>query len=160
MKKITLMLFMSLMSFCAFAQLPLEGFEGTWPPTGWEIYNNGIGPAVTWAQSQAGNITQPPYAGTHAAYLNRENVATGIPEDWLVTPTFPVPANPQLRFFSRLTQALDDGSIYRVLITTNTANAGVFADYTLLEEWTELEINPVQTVYNEVVVPIPASFVG
>ncbi|MBY8964043.1 choice-of-anchor L domain-containing protein, partial [Flavobacterium sp. D11R37] len=47
-----------------------------------------------------------------------------------------------------------------VLITTNTANAGVFADYTLLEEWTELEINPVQTVYNEVVVPIPASFVG
>ncbi|OIQ19382.1 MAG: hypothetical protein BM557_06665 [Flavobacterium sp. MedPE-SWcel] len=147
------------MSLCAYAQLPLEGFEGTFPPTDWEVHDNGIGPAVSWLQA-SGGATQPAYEGDHAAYLNKENVATDIPQDWLVTPTFNVPANPQLRFFSRLTLGGDNGSIYRVLITNNTTDAFDYVNYTQLQEWTELEINPVQTTYTEIVVDVPAAYVG
>ncbi len=162
MKKITLMFFMLLSSLCIFAQgLPLEGFDtpGVFPPTGWEVNNNGIGPAANWVQA-TGTGPQPFYSPEHAAYLNKENVATGIPEDYLITPSFTVPDNPQLRFWSRLTIGGDDGSIYRILITTEVAAAFDVGDYTNIQEWTELEINPSQTVYTEKVVDIPAAYIG
>ncbi|NDJ00094.1 hypothetical protein GWA97_13470, partial [Flavobacterium sp. LaA7.5] len=162
MKKITLMFFILLSSLCGYAQgLPLEGFDtpGVFPPTGWEVHDNGIGPAAFWVQA-TGLGPQPAYSEPHAAYLNRENVATGIPEDWLVTPAFEVPDNPQLRFWSRLTLGGDDGSIYRIMITTNVTDAFDATNYTNIQEWTELEINPSQTVYTEKVVTIPDTYIG
>ncbi|QYJ68747.1 choice-of-anchor J domain-containing protein [Flavobacterium litorale] len=153
MKKITLMFFMLLSSFYTFAQLAEEGFDttGVFPPTDWTIDDNGIGPAQTWQQALGVN-PQPSYEGAHAAYVNRENVAVGIPEDWLITPQFNVPPNAEVRFFSRLTIGGDDGTLYRVLVTDGDPTD--LAGYTLLQEFTELEINPAQTVYTEVVVPI------
>ncbi len=162
MKKITLLFFMSLLSLGAFAQgLPLESFDetGVFPPTGWEVHDNGIGPAAFWVQA-TGSGPQPAHTGAHAAYLNKENVASGIPEDWLVTPSFTVPTNPQLRFWSRLTIGGDDGSIYRIMITTNVTDAFDAANYTNIQEWTELEINPSQTTYTEKILTIPAIYVG
>ncbi|NDJ00028.1 hypothetical protein GWA97_13135, partial [Flavobacterium sp. LaA7.5] len=162
MKKIILLFFMSFLSLCAFAQgLPLEGFDtpGVFPPTGWEVHDNGIGPAAFWVQA-TGTGPQPYYSEPHAAYLNRENVAAGIPEDWLVTPAFEVPDNPQLRFWSRLTLGGDDGSIYRIMITTNVTDAFDATNYTNIQEWTELEINPSQTTYTEKVVTIPDTYIG
>ncbi|GGB83479.1 hypothetical protein GCM10007424_24360 [Flavobacterium suaedae] len=149
---------MSLIPLCSFAQLAEEDFEGTWPPAGWTIDDNGIGPAALWTQSQLGNPLQPPYEGDYAAYVNKENVASGIPEDWLITPQFTVPTNPQLHFFSRLTQPGDQGSLYRIMVTTGDPTD--LAGYDQVEEWTEFEINPVQDDYVEVALDIPAAYEG
>jgi gliding motility-associated-like protein len=159
MKKLILFTTFFLVSLCCKAQLAQEGFEGSWPPAGWAITNNGIGPAVTWEKSPANNNFLPPHTGTYAAYLNRENVLTGIPEDWLITPQFLVPVNSQLRFYSRLTQNLDQGSIYEVRISTSPDQMAM-GNYTLLQTWTELEINPAQQDYQEHVINIPSSFEG
>ncbi|MFP9098323.1 gliding motility-associated C-terminal domain-containing protein [Flavobacterium sp. RHBU_24] len=165
MKKITL-IFMLFISAAGFAQLPLEGFEGTWTPltgtagpagpTGWYI-KNVAGPAQTWNQATNGSAT-PVTFGTHAAYLNRETVAPAtVTEDWLITPQFTVPNNAQLKFQSRLTQNNDQGSNYKVMIGTDPTNASTFTD---LQTWTELTLNTVQLEYQEKVVNIPAANVG
>lgn len=155
MKKITLLFFMVLSSLSAFAQLPLESFEGSFPPAGWGIYDNAIGTNVSWAQSN-GSAAQPAHTGTYAAYLNRENVPSGLPEDWLVTPQFQIPANAQLKFWSRLTQGGDQGSIYQVRVSVNAAQAAM-GNYTIVQQWTENEINPSQLEYAPVTVDIPTS---
>ncbi|MFP9100203.1 choice-of-anchor L domain-containing protein, partial [Flavobacterium sp. RHBU_24] len=156
MKRITLMIFMSLVSLMGYAQLPTEGFEGSWPPTGWTI-NNVAGPAQTWIQGNGGSA-QPAYQGTKAAYLNRETVAVGeVTEDWLITKVFTVPTNAQLHFFSRLTLPLDQLSTYKVMIGTNANDLTTFTE---LQSWTELTLNPVQDEYVEKVVNIPATQSG
>ena len=160
MKKITLLFFMSLLSFCGYSQLDLEEFEsnGTNLPVGW-THINVSGPGQWWKVAPHTVIT-PAYNGTgHAAYLQRENVTTGTAEDWLVTKQFPAPANGQLRFMSRLTQLGDDGSRYRIMIHTgNTPNDP--ASYTeMVPEMGELELNPdpYQVDYLEKVFSLPSS---
>ncbi|MHA3789513.1 choice-of-anchor J domain-containing protein [Flavobacterium hauense] len=159
MKKLILFITFFILSVCCKAQLAQEGFEGTWPPAGWGITDNGIGTNVTWARSPANNDFLPPYTGTYAAYLNRENVSVGIPEDWLITPQFTVPANAQLRFFSRLTMTLDQGSIYEVRISSAPGQT-TMANYSLLQTWTEDEINPGLPDYKEHIINIPEEFEG
>ena len=119
-----------LLSFCGYAQLDQEDFE-SWPPVGWTTMDNGIGIGQSWTQSNA-TPAQPPYEGTFAAYINRENVDTGTyAEDYLITPEFTMPQDAQLRLFSRLTQIEDQGSVYKVLIinpTVDDAQLGLFHD--------------------------------
>jgi len=172
MKKITFVIFMSLLSFCGYSQLAMEGFETGWTlaatgtgTTDWFTMQNGVGLTVKWVQGAANNTTtQPAYAGERAAYLQKENVTTGIPEDYLVSKQFSVPQNPEIHFFSRLTTPGDQGSIYKVFILNLTANPTADlnspASYTELQTWTELQINPVQTEYVEKVVIIPDAYVG
>lgn len=149
-----------LLSFCGYAQLDQEDFE-SWPPEGWTIMDNGIGIGQSWTQSN-GTPAQPPYEGTFAAYINRENVDTGAyAEDYLITPEFTMPQDAQLRFFSRLTQIEDQGSIYKVLIINPTVDdEGQPDEYTVLQTWTELQLNPTQTDYNEIQVNIPEEWYG
>src|SRR5687768_15800833 len=103
MKKITLMIFVSLLSFCSYAQLAPEDFEGTWAPvpatTGavdgdWLILDNEIGEAFSWTQ-QVHNGALPSLegtAGTHSAYINKEQVANpAVAIDFLITPKFTMP---------------------------------------------------------------------
>ena len=160
MKKITFLLILSLIGWRGYSQLPQEGFE-VWPPTGWGIYDNGSGLNDSWGQSEGGNTFEPPYEGTFAAFVDNENVPNTdpVPQDWLVTPSFNVPVNPQLRFFSRLTINGDDGGLYRIMISTD-ADPSNLAAYTLVQEWTELEINPTQMEYNEVIVDLPEGNIG
>ena len=171
MRKITFAFLMSLLSFCGFAQLAEEGFETGWTlaatgtsTTAWFRMDNGIGLNQHWDQGPANNTAQPAYEGERAAYLQRENVTTGIPEDYLVTPQFPMPVEAELRFFSRLTILADQGSIYKIFIlnvTDNpTADINSPASYTELQSWTKLQINPVQTEYVEKVIEIPAEYEG
>lgn len=154
MKKITLLFFMFLCSMAGYSQLDLEGFEGTWPPTGWSIYNI-AGPNQTWVQGDVAN-GQPAKEGTKTAYLNRENVATGLTEDFLVTKPFNVPLNPQLRFWSRLTIAGNQNTIYRVMLLQDGEDASIPANYELLAEWTEPQINPSNEEYNLVTLSHPS----
>jgi gliding motility-associated-like protein len=151
MKKATLVLFLFLISFSGFAQLPLESFETAFPPANWLIKNE-LGPNVTWAHNQVGNPGQPPHTGTRAAYLNREIAGTGITEDWLVTPGFPAPANAQLRFWSRLTIGGNQGTIYEIRVSTTSQSDP--AQFTTVQTWTETQINPAQEEYVEKLVTL------
>ena len=159
MKKTILMIAAWLLPFFCWAQLAQEGFEGSWPPVGWGIYDNGIGLEKSWVQTAAGSEAQPAYEGNHAAYIDRENTTAGIPEDWLVTKRFFVPSNGELRFFSRLTIALDQGTIYQVRIS-ESADQAALGNYTLLQEWTEPQLNLIQREYTEKVVPLPTALAG
>lgn len=160
MKKITLIVFMFLMSWCGYAQLPLETFDnnGTSLPPGWQQLNV-AGPGQFWRVVAHNAIQSPAYGDTgFVAFLNRENVLTDTTEDWLVTPQFNAPANGQLRFMSRLTQMGDDGSTYRIMIHVGNDPTNTAA-YTQVQSWTELTLNPdpFQTQYLEKVVQLPAS---
>ncbi|WP_417366726.1 choice-of-anchor L domain-containing protein [Flavobacterium beibuense] len=161
MKKITLLFFMALLSLCGYSQdgLPLEGFEGTFAPTGWTIHNNGIGMVQTWKQSQLGNDFQPPFAGDYAAFLDRENVPDdGDPaKDWLVTPQFTMPSNGQLHFYCRLTLGGNQGGTYRIIMAPSGADLDDLDAYTVVQSWTEPGINPAQTEYVEITVDLPGT---
>jgi gliding motility-associated-like protein len=158
MKKISLFLFFLLLSISSNAQLAEESFE-SWTtgqgPANWKILQNNVGTNVQWAQSVATNTFTPPHTGQHAAYLNLLNVASGIPEDYLVTPLFNAPVNARIYFYSKLTMQLDQGSIFKVMILPAGADADVISNYVELQSWTELEINPEQLDYNKITVEIP-----
>lgn len=114
MKKLLLSLAL-LFSYIATAQFP-EGFEGgSFPPSGWVILNNGIGTANSWT------TIDDPNTGANAAFIEYENVDSGIAEDWLITPSFTVTAdNPLLSFFQKQSFGINYGSIYTVRVSTTS----------------------------------------
>ena len=161
MKKLTLFFILMFLSFTSFAQLP-EGFEGTsvpdltsddWvlPSGTWKVYDNGIGLAQNWATIPAPNAC----TGTRSAYLNRENVASGLAEDWLVMPLYTVPNNGQLRFITKQTQAGNQGSVYSIRISTTSQTDQT--TFTTLQTWTETELNAVFNICEEKVVQFPTA---
>jgi gliding motility-associated-like protein len=175
MKKITLMIVVSLMSFFAHAQL-LEHFEDPWTvqvpgqpaaPPQWTVINQ-YGPNITWAQTVPGITSQPPYLGDYSAYLQKETVAPtdAIPVDWLVSEPFSMVANAELKFASRLTLQLDQGSIYKVYIvpasvaiaTPGHPTIPELASATLLTTYTETSLmGAQQTEWAEKTLTIPAN---
>ena len=144
MKKL-LLFFLSIYSVLSFGQFP-EGFEGaTFPPLGWIKFDNGIGLAQSW-----NSTINPDYVktGSKAAYLNKEALAPGnLALDWLVTPQVLVPANGQLRFFTKLTQASDQGGIYTIRISTISQNTAT--DFTIIKTWTEAQIMSADDLGND-----------
>lgn len=162
-----LLLVFYLFTFCCYAQLPKESFENSWAPatsgtspTDWLVLQNNFGTNITWGQSIAGNSIQVPYNGQHAAFLNKDNAIGGIPADYLVTPEFPVPTNPELHFFSRLGFLGDQGSTYKVMVLPQGSDASNLLNYVEIQSWNELEINLNQTTYSEVIVSIPQQYIG
>lgn len=163
-----LFILLSMFTLCCYAQLTPEGFEGTWTPltgtasaggpAGWAIVNV-AGPNEYWEQF-TGSTTA--YEGSHAAYIGGEDAATGTTtEDWLITPSFTLPANGQLHFFSKLSADGDQGGNYKVMIGTTIGGIAAqtnVAAYMQVQTWTETQLNPVQTQWTEKVVAIPASF--
>lgn len=82
-----------------------------------------------------------------------------LPEDWLISPYFTLPTNGELTFFSRLTFPDDQGGIYKVMISTNP-DPSILSAYQQLQVWSETAINPVQTEYTKIIVPIPPTYTG
>jgi gliding motility-associated-like protein len=171
MKKITLLLLF--IGSCCYGQLAEECFEGTWSPVpaasgtpaDWLVLDNGIGTVYTWVQQENSGPTPSSegMAGTHSAYLQRENVDTGLVAiDYLVTPEFTLLPGSALNFLSRLTVAEVEGSIYKVMIlpTAQLANAADPDSYVLIEDWTEDQINPNPLVYEPQNVTFPAAYIG
>jgi hypothetical protein len=155
MKKLFLF-FMSLFTFFAFGQLS-EGFEGaTFPPQNWSILNNGIGLTRSWTTTSATGLGWV-YAGGKAAIINKEDVSSGIAEDWMVTPLVNVPVNGQLRFFARSIANGEQGSVYKVKIsTTSQTDQASFVDI-VTPPYTELDI--INAPFEQKIIPLTA-YVG
>ena len=143
---------MSINAFFSYSQLN-EGFEGaTFPPTNWAVFDNGIGLAQQW--NFTANAAQV-YAGARAAFLNRENVPDGTTAlDWLVTPQVLIPANGQLRFYTRKTQNGNFGSIYTIRVSTASQNTP--ADFTTVQTWNETNLVTTFNVYEQKFVNLSA----
>ncbi|KGO93919.1 choice-of-anchor L domain-containing protein [Flavobacterium subsaxonicum] len=166
MKKKFLLLVASLSSLCGYAQLtPAEGFEGAdFPPPGWLIANNGVGaPTPVWVQAN-GTAQQPAYLGSHAAFLDHENVGAGtVAADYLITKEFTYPTSAELHFFSRLITAGNQNSTFKFYLLDSADTTINPEDVTTYPApfltWTENNFNP-QTVYTERVIALPAGVVG
>lgn len=120
------------------AQVFPQSFEGaTFPPTGWVVFDNGIGTIQSWTNS----ITAP-QSGTASAYVQYENVATGIAEDWLVSPPVAISSTANvLSYWERETYTTNWGSVYKILVsTTSQTNT---ASFTTVSSYPEDIVNPV-----------------
>jgi len=164
MKKITLLIFMSLLSFVGYSQVFPEGFEGVFPPTSasgtWAVTHNGVGtgPSDTnlWVRSGPNSATSPPHTGQYAASVERINVGMGVTEeDWLISPKVTVPANGQLRFYAQQGRAGDQGSKLQIRVSTivTAGTQTTLANFTTqIVELTEPQISPNAGVYAEQVI--------
>ena len=83
MKKITLLLLMSLFCISGYSQLALQGFESTTGPDiastnwtlgglNWAVFDNGVGTGQRW-----GINTTNVCSGAQTAYMNREFIGQG-----------------------------------------------------------------------------------
>lgn len=146
MRKILLFL-LSLSVFSTYGQALSESFDGTSVPTAgdwvlgsgtWKVFDNGIGPGQSWGATSSGTLV---YSAPRSAFLGKEAVAAGsVAEDWLVTPQVLVPANGQLRFFTRTTLAGNYGSLYSVLVSTTSQTDPTTFTPTALDQWDEPQI--------------------
>ncbi len=148
MKKITLWLFLLIFPLLGYAQV--EGFEeATFPPTtpaNWAVLDNGVGTAQSWM------VTTDPtrvHSGLQAAIIDRENIGAGnTSQDWLITNRMTLPANGQLRFWTRQTVVGNQGSTYEIRVSTNATQSNLAA-FTSVQTWTELNLNTTYNVYEE-----------
>ncbi|THF47718.1 T9SS type B sorting domain-containing protein [Flavobacterium supellecticarium] len=162
MKKITLLILMSLLSFVSYSQVFPEGFEGAFPPSGpggaWAVSHNGIGMgpgnANLWVRTPLNSTTSPPHTGNYAAMVERVNIGDGNTEqDWLISPLVTVPANGQLRFYGLHGRAGDQGSKLKIKISTTSGAQTTLANFTIeVANLTETQVSPVAGEYREVVV--------
>jgi len=151
MKRITLFLFLVLFSFSGFAQLT-ENFEGsttpdldsdTWELSSgvWGVFDNGVGTGQSWTFNDG--VTTPPtpplvYEGARAAYMNRENIGAGnTAQDFLATPLVEIPANGQLKFWTRTTLNTNNGTIYKIMVAPESATQNDPGAYALIQVWGE-----------------------
>jgi len=177
MKKITLLIVALLFTIVGYSQFPTpgsEGFEGTtgtdlpttptpWTlgtgATGnqWAVFDNGVGPTRKWGINTA---VYPAYQGTNCAFIDRENIGLGnTSEDYLATPIVTVPANGQLRFWTRSTIATVSATEYLIKVNTNVTAGSqtTAANYTITAaSWTETTLNTTYNVYEEKVVDLSA----
>jgi gliding motility-associated-like protein len=156
MKKITFSFFMFILPFLSFAQIN-EGFEGaTFPPVtpgNWIVLDNGVGTTVNWTETT--DLTRV-YAGSKAAIIDRENIGAGnTSQDWLISPQITIPANGQLKFFTRQTLIGNNGSTYEIRVSTNASQTNQ-ASYTTVQAWTETSLNATYNVYEEKSVSLSA----
>src|SRR5690606_2259873 len=165
MKKL-LLFFMSLNFLVSSGQALSEGFEGTTVPDyaldnwdlgsgQWKVFDNGIGTVQSWREWTVGSLV---HSGLRAAYVQREAVGAGLlAEDWLVTPQVFVPADGQLRFYTRKAINTNNGTLYEVRISTvSQTNSADFS--TVLGSWNDATINSDQfnPVYEQKVIDLSA----
>ncbi|MGL2965078.1 DUF7619 domain-containing protein [Flavobacterium sp. XGLA_31] len=165
MKK-TLLFLLLICSLSSYSQF-FEGFENTNGPDAlpstnwtlssgnWMIVDNGVGNAVRWGFTNT--VATPPmvYQGSNAAYVGTENIGQGnTSEDYLITPGIHVPANGQLHFYTRSFTNGDQGTLYQIKIAPASSDQSVTQNYTLIQQWSETELNTTFNIYQEKVVDL------
>ncbi len=153
MKKLLLLLFM-FAGFSVFGQLS-QNFEGaTFPPTGWTTFETGTGTGQSWSETNQAVFTYGSVG--KSAMINKENVSTGLAIDWMVTSAVTVPANAQLRFYTKTIQTGVQGSLFDIKIsTTSQTNTSSFTN---LISYDEASLTALSNVYEEKVIDIPATY--
>ncbi|WMW77816.1 gliding motility-associated C-terminal domain-containing protein [Flavobacterium sp. 20NA77.7] len=153
MKKLLSILFLVISCF-SFGQLTQNFESGTFPPTGWTSFDNGVGTA-SWGTTTSAALT---YGATGtSAFLNKvTGTSATTAEEYLVTSQVTVPANGQLRFYTRTGLAGNDGSTFSVRVSTTT-QTGTTAFTTIpTATWDENTLNAVYNVYEEKVISLTA----
>uniref|UniRef100_UPI0037C0BE92 choice-of-anchor L domain-containing protein n=1 Tax=Flavobacterium sp. TaxID=239 RepID=UPI0037C0BE92 len=165
MKKITLLLLTLFYCVVGYSQFP-QNFEApgsTVPngfPVGWLVTSNGVGNGQSWTIANNAAVIITNNGGTQTAYMNREEIGAGnTSEDWLISPSTAIPTNGQLRFFTKQSLAGDNGTIYQIRVSSDP-NQSNLAAYTVLQQWTEPQLNAVFNVVEEKVVDFPAAAFG
>jgi gliding motility-associated-like protein len=155
MKKITLVIFMSLLSFLGYAQFP-EGFEGaTFPPAGWTVSDNGVGTSTSWVSN-----TAFPHTGAKATFINTDANGIGTTtEDWLTSPLVTMPTNGQLRFWLRQLFVGDQGTIIKVMVSTTSQTD--HTTFSTVATFTETQLGDTNnSLYFEHKADFPATLFG
>ncbi|HEY0046298.1 MAG TPA: choice-of-anchor L domain-containing protein, partial [Flavobacterium sp.] len=167
MKKITLLILAFFFSMLGYSQS--EGFEGESTPNlvtdqwilgsgTWAVFDNGVGTAQSWTVNTT--VSTPPappliHSGERAAFINLENIgANNTSRDYLATPLFTIPDNGQLRFFTRTTVNGNQGTVYKIMVSTTVQNDP--AAYVEVESWAENELTNTFNIYEEKVVDLSA----
>ena len=149
MKRITLLILALLFSLSGFSQVFSESFEGTTTPDlasdtwqlgsgTWGVFDNGVGTGQSWTFNDG--VSTPPlvYDGTRAAFMNRENIGAGnTAQDFLATPAVLVPANGELKLWTRSTLATNNGTLYKVMVAPATGAQNDPGAYALIQLWNE-----------------------
>ena len=182
--------FLSLSAYCQFPTPGIEGFENTagpdalpsttWPlgtgATGnqWAVFDNSIGTGRWTINNTIPPLPQLPlvYQGVNSAYINRVQTGTTTTpltsENYLATPRVTVPANGQIRFYTRSFTAGNTGTFYDVKLAPGASNQTLPASYTTtLATYTEDELtldpqgiqNPFD-IYTLKIINFPAAFIG
>lgn len=161
--KQTLLLFLTFLYFIAgYSQFP-EGFEGAAVsvpngfPSGWLVTDNGVGTSTSW------EITNNPTVlinGTKSAIMNRHEIGSGnTSEDWLISPSATIPTNGQLKFFTRQSLAGENGTLYQIRVSSGNSQSNL-SSYTVLQQWTESQLNQIYNIPEQKVVNFPVSTYG
>lgn len=133
------------LSLTSSAQL-IEGFEGAFPPTGWLVFDNGIGTEFSFTTTTTANT------GSQAAFVRYENVTSGTAQDWLVTPLTAITGTAnQLSFWQRQTFSSNFGSAYSIRVSTNSQNMP--GDFTIVDDYIETDFS---LTYTERIVDLSA----
>jgi hypothetical protein len=169
MKKITILILTALMSICGYSQLALEGFESTAGPSAlpstnwtlgtgnWAVFDNGVGTAQRWGINST--VATPPivYQGANAAFVSREFIGqNNTSEDYLATPLVTIPTNGQLRFYTRSFTFGNQGTLFQIKVAPASASQTNPAAYTLVQQWTEVDLTATYNIYEEKVVSLAA----
>jgi hypothetical protein len=153
---------MSFFTLLGYSQFP-EGFENaaiplnTSPPaTGWATFNNNIG-TNNWIRSN----TQTPRGTALARISQQTGVTNGVNSlHWLVSPQVTIPANGQVRFYSKQGQQADFNGEYTVRISTTSQTDP--ATFTTVQTYNEATVCPIVAgapVWEQKFVLLPA-YVG
>ncbi len=145
-----LLLFLSLSNY---AQLATESFEGG-IPSEWTLFGNGVGTSA-WGISSDG------YLGSNAAFVNpgSENIGQGnTAQYFLVTPSVSVPANGEIRFYTkRATANANDNISYQIRLST-ASQPDINGFTVILQSWNGNGLNVgSETEYEEKIIAIPSS---
>jgi hypothetical protein len=91
-----------------------EDFEGSFPPAGWAVADNGVATSQSWQQSGLN-----PNGGSSHAYVRFNPSAITLAEDWLITPALqPTAGDNILSFYATDDFATNYGSVYTVRVST------------------------------------------
>lgn len=93
-----------------------EGFEGTFPPNGWVVLDNGVQTNQSWGKSSK-NANN----GSSHAYVAFSSSTTELAEDWLITPKVkPDASNKTLTFHATNDFNGNTNSIYTIRVSTTS----------------------------------------
>ena len=146
--KVTLLSFFLFFTLFGYGQLATETFESGIPGS-WAQANNTVG-TTPWTISTDG------YMSSGAAFIDpsAENIGLGnTSRHYLITPLVTVPANGEIRFYTKQSDAADHGNIYEVRLST-AGQTDITGYTTVLATYTEAQLS---TAYEEKVISIPGS---